>query len=103
MAASLLDDPVFLAELDKLDEGLDLDTKYEEHFEHRPTLDEWAAEAGIVLSPPDHTRARRAPRATWRMTWQVMNAVAFLALVFVGAGAAAVLFHDRVLRLLTTW
>jgi hypothetical protein len=91
---SLFDDPAFVAALDKLDFLPDAPQPGE--FGYRRTLAEWAEEEGLLLSPPDDS-APELPRASKRRT---LNALTFVGLMFVGAGAALFVFQDRVALIL---
>ncbi len=93
----LIDEPTFSAELAKLDLGPDRTDAAE--AARRRTLVEWANEEGIELSPPDDSYLELPPPETRQAA---MTAVMFVGLMAVGAGAAAALFHDQVLRILAT-
>jgi hypothetical protein len=87
---SLFDDPDFVAALDKLDFLPDAPKPGE--FGYRRTLAEWAAEEGLLLSPPDDSspELQEAPRL------RALNVLTLVGLLFVGAGAAALVFQERV-------
>jgi hypothetical protein len=85
MATPLWDDPSFVSELEKLD----LRPVWHLRNDMHPTLEEWAKAEGLELPPPG--LAQRA-----------LTPLTFVMLTLVGAGAAAVVFHDRVTRILST-
>lgn len=95
----LFDAPAFQAELAKLEPTCKVD---------RPTLTEWAEEQGLALSPPaavpsppDSVPASRSHRHG--RAGRAMSAITFVMLMAAGAGVAAIVFYDRVLRIITTW
>ena len=91
---SLFDDPAFAAALQQLD--LPPYNPGPGEFGHLRTLEEWAEDEGLILSPPDTSFGAPALIGARRAS----NVATYLALMFVGAGAAAVVFHDRVLRMI---
>lgn len=98
----LIDDPGFRSEIEKLD--LKPDRREEQVMQQRRTLVEWAVDEGIVLSPPDDSipeyvsRPQSAP-----LVVRMMSAIAFLALMVAGAGAAAFVFQERVVSIFAIW
>ncbi len=93
----LIDEPSFARELAKLDLGPDkVDAAA---AARRRTLAEWAEDEGLVLSPPDDSHLELPPPATRAAA---MTAVTFLGLFAAGAGAAAVVFHEPLMRILAT-
>ncbi len=97
MYAALLDDPDFVAELDKL-EPRSVAIRNQVEY-HHPTLEEWAREQGIVLSPPDDTLDE--PRSSRVGRWLV--ALVACAGTLTGAAMAAIVFRDEVLQILASW
>jgi hypothetical protein len=102
----LMDDPALVAEIQKLD--LPDTSPDDERFNMRRTLVEWAEEEGLVLSPPDDSigvspYAPAMPAAVpVPAPHGAMTGVTFVALMCVGAGTAALVFYDRVARILAT-
>jgi hypothetical protein len=92
--APLLDDPEFLAELDKLDvvAAPHRDPRFVEYV--RPTLDEWAR--GEEWDLPDYTPAPERPVRRGRL----VAAVAMLGGTLAGALLATAVFHEQVIRIL---
>jgi hypothetical protein len=101
----LLDDPALVEEIKKLD--LPSESSDDERFNKRRTLVEWAEDEGIALSPPDDSEALSpyapsAPAPAPVLSAPTMSPRTFLALMLVGAAAAAAVFHDRVALILAT-
>jgi hypothetical protein len=92
---SLFDDPAFVAALEQLD--LPAQNPDPGEFGHRRTLVEWATEEGLILDPPDDVFVPVAASGGLR----ALSAFAFVALMFVGAAAAAVVFHAPLSRILS--
>jgi hypothetical protein len=111
----LMDDPALVAAIQKLD--LPADSPDDDRFNQRRTLVEWATEEGIVLSPPDDSgdASPFAPLPPPLPTKngqderieppvpaeRPMNPSTFLTLMFAGAAGAALVFHDRVLQIIS--
>ena len=92
MPTAPLDDPEFLAELEKLDV---VHVPQPARDVPHPTLEEWAQNQGIILPEPADEAARRPPQP-------LLIALKFVGLAFVGAGAAVLVFRDRVALILST-
>ena len=93
----LFDQPDFKTELAKLDLGPD--PADAATAARRRTLAEWADEEGLELTPPDDSIQDVQPPTRD----DAMHVVAFVALMFIGAAAAAVVFHEQVSRILSTF
>jgi hypothetical protein len=87
---SLFDDPAFVTALDKLDFLPDAPKPGE--FGYRRTLTEWAAEEGLLLLPPDDS----SPELEGEPRQRALDVLTLVGLIFVGAGAAAFVFQERV-------
>jgi hypothetical protein len=96
MYAALLDDPDFLAELDKLEPRRTADRDRVDYY--HPTLEEWAREQGIILAPPDETVDDRPPST--RVGRGLIAMVTFVG-TLTGAAMAAFVFHDQVVQILS--
>ena len=102
----LLNEEDFLAELVNLDRGLSATqrTPLPPVARHQ-TLDPYPGLPSAVLTPepeqPETTEEEldAAPSIFWRVAVAAM----FVLMVGVGAASAAVVFHDRVARLLAAW
>ena len=88
--------------LAKLDLPPDADVRDSNGFARRRTLAEWAEQEGLELSPPDMSAALEAPRSRRHHSHDGMTVATFITLVVAGAGAAAVVFHQPLLRILAT-
>jgi hypothetical protein len=109
----LLDDPFFLAELERLDVGLPLEEEWGGvHWQREPPISEASDDgrgprddAGELWDSerPGKTvaMATRSSRAT-RAGRMLLAIGGFVAMMLVGAAAAVVVFHDRVALILQT-
>jgi hypothetical protein len=93
----LLDDPEFLAELDRLDaasSGSQRDARFAGY--RRPTLDEWAREQHRDLPEgPPASEPHPTPAAD-----RIVAAMTMVGGTLAGALLAAFVFHDEVSRIL---
>ena len=97
MHTAPLDDPDFLTELDKLEPGRSAEAERDSVAYYRPTLEEWARDQGITLSPPDESidiPTQAAVVGRW-----VVAAVTIVG-TLTGAAMAAVVFHEQVQQIL---
>src|SRR4051812_37417239 len=98
VSQGLLDDPEFLAELDKLDVAAPVperDARFVDYV--RPTMDEWTRDEQIDRVSSSASEAHTAPGASRRVAVMMM-----LGGTLVGALLAGVVFHDQVIRIIDT-
>jgi hypothetical protein len=100
----LLDEADFLAELANLDHGLAATRRTPLPPVERQATDPYPGlpSAGAAPEREQHVADEEhdaAPSIVWRVTAAAM----FVLMMGVGAAGAAVLFHDRVARLLAAW
>ena len=97
----LFDRADFKAELAKLDLGPD-PTDEATTSARRRTLAEWAQEEGLELSPLDQS-VELESHAARPTSARAINIVAFVGLMLVGAAAAAAVFSEQLLRILSSF
>ena len=100
----LLNEEDFLAELVNLDRGLSATQRTPLPPVQQKVLDPFPGLPSAVLTPePEQGVATEELDAAPSIVWRVVAAAMFVLMVGVGAASAAVVFHDRVARILAAW
>jgi len=102
---SLLDEVDFLAELETLEDGLATRMRSLQHVEAPAASGGRDAVFHVPAAPwaPVDDVPAVEPEAAPSMLSRVMAAAMFVLMMGVGAAGAALVFHDRVSRLLALW